>query len=54
MKNEDSRGFRRLYLGRKSVPNVQDNFKMKKTPQQTKITGKQESNALKHLLRGLV
>jgi hypothetical protein len=49
MKNEDLRGLRRLYLGRKLVPNVQDNLTIKKTPQQTKITGKQESNALKRL-----
>jgi len=49
MKNEDSRDLRRLYLGRKSIPNVQDSLTTKKTPQETKITGKQERNALKRL-----
>ena len=52
MKNEDSRGLRRLYLGRKSVPNVQDNLTTNKTPLHGKITGKQKSNALKRLTHG--
>jgi len=52
MKNEDSIGLIRLYLRRKSVPNVQDNLTTKKTPQQTKILGKQQSNTLKRLLNG--
>jgi len=45
MKNEDSRGVTRLYNGRNFVPNVQDNLTMKKTPQQVKITGKQEKRS---------
>jgi len=49
MNNEDSRGLRRLYKGRNSIPNAQINLTMKKTPPQTKNTGKQESNALKRL-----
>jgi len=47
MKNEYSRGLRRLYKGRNFVPKFQDNLTMKKTPQHAKNTEKHESNALK-------